>query len=108
MNMLKDCIKLLIWADWVLFNFYLKQKQRFLVWRFVENASLISFHGDISSIHSGKNKFEINKDLTYQKQRFLVWRFIENVSFISFHGDIWSIYSRKNKFEINKDLTYQK
>ena len=31
MNVLEDYIIFLIWAAWVLFNFYLKQKQRFSV-----------------------------------------------------------------------------
>ena len=29
MNVLEDCITFLIWEAWVLFSFYLKQKQRF-------------------------------------------------------------------------------
>ena len=28
MNGLEDCIIFCLWPDWVLFNFYLKQKQR--------------------------------------------------------------------------------
>ena len=31
-------IVLLIWANWVLFNFYIKQKRRFSVWNFTENT----------------------------------------------------------------------
>ena len=33
-NVLEDCIILLTWAAWVLFNFHLKQKQKFSVWSF--------------------------------------------------------------------------
>ena len=32
------CTTLLIWATWVLLNFYIKQKQRFSVWNFTENT----------------------------------------------------------------------
>ena len=28
MNVLEDCITFLIWAAWILFNFYLKQKKK--------------------------------------------------------------------------------
>ena len=38
-----------VWGAWVLFNFYLKQKQRFSVWNFTENSNFISFHGRIFS-----------------------------------------------------------
>ena len=41
---LEDYIIFFIWAAWVLFNLYLKQKQRFSVWSFNENASFISLH----------------------------------------------------------------
>ena len=41
----EDYILFLISADYVLFNFYLKQKQQLPVWSFAENASFISFHG---------------------------------------------------------------
>ena len=41
MNMLEAVF---VWAAWVLFDFYLKQKQRFLVWDFTENANFTSFH----------------------------------------------------------------
>ena len=67
MNLLEDCI--LIWAGWVLFSFYLKQKQRFSVWSFTENASFISFNAGIWYVYSEMNKFEISKDLTFQKEQ---------------------------------------
>ena len=46
MELFLDYIIFLIWAAWILFNFYLKQKQRC----FTENVSLISFHEEIWSI----------------------------------------------------------
>ena len=49
------------------FNFYLKQKQRFSIWSFTENANFISFHGRILSRYSEINKFKTSKDLTFQK-----------------------------------------
>ena len=48
--MFEDYIIFLIWPAWVLCNFYLKQKQRFLVESFLENASFNSFHEGIWSI----------------------------------------------------------
>ena len=50
MKVFEDNIIFLVWAAWVLFNFYLKQKQRFPVWKFTENASIISFYEGIWSI----------------------------------------------------------
>ena len=61
MNVLMDCIIFLILADWVLFNFYLKQKQRCSVWN-LENVSLISFHGVIWSRYS---EISLEKAKTY-------------------------------------------
>ena len=49
MKVFEDFIIFLIWAAWVVFNVYLKQKQRFSVWWLTENAS-ISFHNGIWSI----------------------------------------------------------
>ena len=46
----KTTFSFFIWAAWVLFNFYLKQKQSFSVWSFTENASFISFYEGIWSI----------------------------------------------------------
>ena len=40
-NVLEDCVVFLIWTGLALFNFHFKQKQRFSVWRFTENASFI-------------------------------------------------------------------
>ena len=54
MKVFKEYIIFLIWAAWVLFNFYLKQKQILSVWRFTENASFISFHKEIWSIPKDK------------------------------------------------------
>ena len=46
-----------------LFNFYLKQKQKFSVWSFTENASFVSFHGKIWLINSKINKLKLRKNL---------------------------------------------
>ena len=43
---------------WVLFNFYLKQKQTFSVWSLTENTPFISFYGRIWSRYSEINKFK--------------------------------------------------
>ena len=56
MNVLEDVF---VWAPWVLFNFYLKQKQRFAGWNFTKNYNLISLHGRILSRYSEINKFVI-------------------------------------------------
>ena len=48
------------------FNFYLKQKQRFSVWNFIENVSFICFHEGIWSRYSQINKFKISKDVFFQ------------------------------------------
>ena len=66
MNVPEDCIAFLIWAAWVLLNFYLKQRQTFSVWNFTKNVSFISFYGRILSGYSKINKFKISKDLTFQ------------------------------------------
>ena len=42
-DVLEGCIILLIWAAWVLFNFYLKQKKKVFSWSLTENASFIYF-----------------------------------------------------------------
>ena len=47
---LKTTFLFFIWTASVLFNFYLKQQQRFSVWSITENASFISFHEGIWSI----------------------------------------------------------
>ena len=52
MHILEDCIMFLMRTAWVLFNFYLKQKERFSVWSFTENVFLISIHGNIWSRYS--------------------------------------------------------
>ena len=44
MKVFEGYIILLISAGWLLFNFYLKQKQRFSVWSFTEITSFIYFH----------------------------------------------------------------
>ena len=66
MNVLKYFIIFLIWASWVLFNFHLKQKQRFSVWSFTETVSLISSHGRIwsrySETHLKKAKTYLSKN----------------------------------------------
>ena len=50
------------------FNFHLKQKKRFSVWIFIENASFISFQERIWSRYSKiNNKFDISKGLSFQK-----------------------------------------
>ena len=66
-NVLEDCIEFLTWAARALFNFYLKQKQRFSVRSFIENASFISFHRRIWSRYSEINKFKRSKGLSFQK-----------------------------------------
>ena len=50
MKEFEDYIIFFIWEACFLFNFYLKQKQRFLVCSFTENAFFISFHEGIWSI----------------------------------------------------------
>ena len=57
-NVLENCIMFLIGAAWVLFNFYLKQKQRFLAWSYTENPSFLFFYERMRSIYSGKIKFK--------------------------------------------------
>ena len=52
MEVFEDYIIFLICAFWVLFNFYLKQKQWFSVWSFTENTSFISLH---EGMHVSKN-----------------------------------------------------
>ena len=60
MNVLEDDIVFFIWADWVLFDFYLKQKQRFSVWSFTENTLFIPYHGGIWGRYSELNKFKVS------------------------------------------------
>ena len=62
-NVLEDRIEFLTWAAWALFHFYLKQKQRFSVWSFTENASYISFHRGIWSSYSEINRIKRSKGL---------------------------------------------
>ena len=66
-NMFEDCIVFIIWAAWAVFNFFLTQKQRFLVWSFSENVSFISFHGGIWSRYLEINKFKSSKCFSFQK-----------------------------------------
>ena len=80
MNELEDCIIFPNWAAWILLNFYLKQKQRFSVWNFTENANFILFDGRIFSRYPEIKKFKISKDLTFQKVTKTHW---ENASFKS-------------------------
>ena len=56
-----------VWAASVLFNFYLKVKQRFSVWGFTKNASFMFFHGGIWSRYSEINKIKTKKDLSFRK-----------------------------------------
>ena len=64
---------LLFLAGWLPFNFYLQQKQRFLIWSFTEMTSIISFHEGILSVTKSTKKcrfqpgnFKYNKN---KKQR---------------------------------------
>ena len=66
-NVLEDSIIFLIWAAWILFDFYLKQKQGFSVWSFTENDFFIPFHGGIWGRYSELNKFKIRKYLFFQE-----------------------------------------
>ena len=68
MNVLEDCIVFLIWTAWVLFNFYLKQKQSFPVWNFTRNVSIIFFHGGIWSRYSKINKFGLTTEVQHQNE----------------------------------------
>ena len=78
MNVLEDCIIILVWVACDLFNFYLKRKQRWSVWSFNENAYMISFHGRVLSGYSEINKFikqaktclSKNNKITLKKGRF--------------------------------------
>ena len=49
-DILIKVVTFLVWAACVLFNFYIKQKQKFSVWSFTENATFISFHEGICSV----------------------------------------------------------
>ena len=49
-DILIKVVTFLVWAACVLFNFYIKQKQKFSVWSFTENATFISFHEGIWSV----------------------------------------------------------
>ena len=66
MNVLEDCIKFLVKGAWVLFDFYLKQKQSYSVWSLTENINFIPFHGRILSRYSQINKFKTGKDLIFK------------------------------------------
>ena len=57
MKVFEGYIILLISAGWLLFNFYLKQKQRFSVWSFTEITSFISFYEGILSITKNTKEF---------------------------------------------------
>ena len=65
MIVLEDYNIFLIWAAWVLLNFYPKEKLRFTVWSFTEKASFFSFHGGIWSRYSEINTFKISKGLIF-------------------------------------------
>ena len=65
-NVLEDYIIFLVWVAWLLFDIYLKQKQRHSVWSLNENANFIYFHGRILFRYSEINKFTTSKDLTFQ------------------------------------------
>ena len=60
MNVFEDDIVFPIRADWVLFDFYLKQKQKFSVWIFTENTSFIHYHAEMWGRYSEINKFKIS------------------------------------------------
>ena len=62
MNVLKGCIIFLTWAARF---FYLKQKQKFSVWSFTENASFISFDMGSWSIYSD---FGLNTEVQKQNE----------------------------------------
>ena len=79
MNALEDCIVFLIWAAWVLLNFYLKQTQQFWAWGFTEDTSLISFHGGIWSRYSEISKLKTSKGLSFQKITKTHW--LKNTGF---------------------------
>ena len=67
MNVLEDCVIIFAWAALTLFTFYLKQKQRCLIWSFTENVNFISSHGKTLSRYLEINKFKTSKNLTFQK-----------------------------------------
>ena len=81
MKVFEGYIILLISAGWLLFNFYLKQKQRFSVWSFTEITSFISFHEGILSITKNTKKcrfqlgnFKYNKNKKQKlKTKFVDW-----------------------------------
>ena len=79
MNALEDCIVFLIWAAWVLLNFYLKQTQQFWAWGFTEDTSLISFPGGIWSRYSEISKLKTSKGLSFQKITKTHW--LKNTGF---------------------------
>ena len=69
MKVFEGYIILLISAGWLLFSFYLKQKQRFSAWSFTEITSFISFHeGNLSITKNNKKcrfqliNFKCNKN----------------------------------------------
>ena len=57
-DLFEDCAVYLIWTAWVLFDFYLKQKQMFSVWSYSNNVSFISFHGAIWCRYSEINNLK--------------------------------------------------
>ena len=65
MNVLEDCIIVLIRAALALFDFYLKQKKRFSVWIVSENTYSISFHWRIWSRYSEISKFKKNQTIVF-------------------------------------------
>ena len=66
-NVHEDHIEFLTWAAWAMLNFYFKQKQRYSVWDFTDNASFISFHSGIWSRYSEIKKFKRSKGSSFQK-----------------------------------------
>ena len=82
-------IILLVSEDCLLFNFYLKQKQRFSVWSFAEITSFISFHEGILSITKNTKKcrfqlgnFKYNKNIKQKlKQNLLTQNLLTEIKF---------------------------
>ena len=84
MKVFEGYIILLISAGWLLFNFYLKQKQTFSVWSFTEITSFISFHEGILSItkNTKKFRFQLGNFNVLQKQKTKVKiKFVDSTNF---------------------------
>ena len=70
MRVCEGYIILLISGGWLLFDFYLKQKQRFSVLSFTEITSFISFHEGILSITKNTKKCRFQQgNFKYNKNR---------------------------------------